>query len=130
MKKAVYALVATLALTTTAKAETFVCGFTEPFVTFTYSTETQKLVEHDDVMDKTRKLGGVKFEVAGPNVFVLRSAAGQPLARLTLDNKGSDSMSETVYPYSVEYYEILGRKNTNYSGGCTSTLLKETFIGG
>jgi hypothetical protein len=57
------------------RAETFICEFTEPFVTLKYSTVTQELMRVDDLEKKTSVLSSVVFEVAGPGEFYLRSPA-------------------------------------------------------
>ncbi len=110
-------LIATiLAMTSfTVGAETFTCVFTEPFISFTYSTSSQKLVRknYDNKVSTTRN---VSFEVSGPNTFLLKRN-NAVVAKLVLDQQGSDGMSDFVFPYSVEYEGLIG--------ACESTVLKK-----
>lgn len=121
MKAALFSLVA-LALSPLAKAETFQCTFTEPFLDVRYSTDTQILVMSDALNHKTTTHRNVKFLIVGPADFQLLKS-GKELARLTLNFQGSDGMSETVFPYKIKM-SSLSRFANGGVGGCASSLLK------
>ncbi|RYZ95204.1 MAG: hypothetical protein EOP11_25260 [Proteobacteria bacterium] len=105
-----------------AQAESFTCGFTEPFFTIEYSTTTQKLVLTDNALEKSTNYRGVEFQIVAPGEFTLRDKRGHELARLKLTMEGSDGMSATIYPYEIST-KLLGGAN-NGEGGCASSLLK------
>ncbi len=96
-------------------AETFTCVFTEPFISFTYSTSSRNLVRKN-FDNKLSKIRRVDFEVSGPNTFVLKKN-NAVVAKLVLDQQGSDGMSDFNFPYSVEFEGLFG--------GCESTVLKK-----
>ncbi len=113
-------LVATLLALTSFSvcAETFTCVFTEPFISFTYSTSSRKLVRKN-YDQKITTLRNVNFEISGPNSFLLKR--GQVVvSKINLDQNGSDGMSDFVFPYSVEYEGL--------HGACESTVLKKKVL--
>jgi hypothetical protein len=115
MRKPLFASLIALA-SLSVGAETFNCVFTEPFISFTYSTANRNLILKDYDF-KVKTIRNVNLEVTGPNAFALKKN-GVVLAKLSLDYAGSDGMSDFVYPYSVEYEGLVG--------GCESSVLKRS----
>jgi uncharacterized membrane protein len=99
----------------TAHADMIRCSFTEPFVVTTYSTNTKELdISYDVEASKSKTLKDVSLQIMGPGVFELWNAKQQVVQRLELSNKGSDGMSDYIYPYSVHWIP------ENLYGGCIS----------
>jgi uncharacterized membrane protein len=114
-------LISTVA--TQAKAEVFSCGFTEPFISFSYDTSTQKLTEQDDVLQKKNVYYGITFQIKYAGTFLLKNKSGKVVAELKLNNNGSDGMSDAVYPYEAKYIGMDGSLAVHgLWGGCTSSL--------
>ena len=109
-----------LSVSQVAAAETFTCSFTEPFLSLTYSTKTQKLKRKSAATGK-RVTQGVTFHIKAPGTFVL-NRKGNKVATLELTFKGSDGMGSTVYPYEIKLEDATGANNGR--GGCASSLLK------
>lgn len=115
-------LLAALTFTTTANADIFKCSFTEPFINIQYSTTTNEMTtaqfngEGEDVTVQKN----VSFQIKGSNLFELLSADKKVLMKLNLNFKGSDGMSDTVFPYDAE----LMREGDSLWGGCSSNFLK------
>lgn len=119
MKKVLFTSIVALLSSTVAHADIIECVFTEPFVKTVYSM-TQSTLTITDI-DNKEVIKSVSFQIKSPSVFELVSKDGQVLQTLTLNQKGSDGMSDTLYPYDV--------KDTRFSdspqyGGCTSNYLK------
>jgi uncharacterized membrane protein len=102
-------------LTSVSYADIIKCTFTEPFIDSTYSM-TQSKLTYKDVDGKTTVIKNVSFQIKSASEFVLLSKDGKVLQELSLDHKGSNGMSDVVYPYSV-------KDNVGY-GGCVSQYLK------
>ena len=119
MKNLLLALSSLIVFSTAAKAETFKCVFTEPFFSFTYSTSKETL-SINIMGEKKTIMKKVSFQIDAKGSYLLKSANGKLLATLTLDNNGSDGMSDYVFPFTALYNE---GEHSHY-GGCDSTLLK------
>jgi uncharacterized membrane protein len=106
----------------TSHADVIHCNFTEPFFETLYdmsaSTLTYKLgsAEKDKVFEK------VSFEIKASGIFELVNQNGQVLQTLTLNQSGSDGMSERIYPYSVKDTNPEASLTGN-QGGCVSNHL-------
>lgn len=114
--KAIIAIIASI-VSVSAQADIIKCNFTEPFISFQYSM-TQSAVELVDYSyDPAKKttVKNVSMQVKGPGYFELWNKNNQVIATLTLDNNGSDGMSDNRYPYSIQW--------KNMYGGCTSNFL-------
>ena len=104
-----------------SQADIIKCHFTEPFISTQYSTTTNELVFDSADSDfglVTEK--NVSFQIKGSALFELVSKDGKVLMKLTLNHKGSDGMSDVVYPYDAEYL----RDGHSLFGGCSSNFLK------
>ena len=99
----------------TADADIIRCSFTEPFAVTTYSTNTRELnISYSVEPSKNKTLKEVSLQIMGPGVFELWDEEKQVVQRLELSYKGSDGMSDSVFPYSVRWIP------ENLYGGCTS----------
>lgn len=107
-----------------AQADIITCTYTEPFYTTVYSMAQQSMTIKN-YENGTKVIKNVSFQIMGPNKFEIRSKGGTVLQELTLDNQGSDGMSNREYPYSVKWNQISNGAN-NGIGGCTSNFLKAT----
>ncbi len=119
-----YALFAFLSvISMRSNAEVFVCTFTEPFIGFTYNTGAETLLEFDYVSQKSKFSTNVDFQINQAGAFLLKDKSGAVVAELLLNNKGSDGMSDAVYPYEVKYLGMDGSYAAHgLSGGCSSSL--------
>jgi len=110
--------------TSAVNAETFICEFTEPFVTLTYSTETQVLMSKNaatppDLIERKR----VTAREPKPGTILWFNDKGKEIARLALTGRGQDGMSDLAYPYEIKTNLI---ENSLGVGGCSTTTLKPT----
>lgn len=105
---------------TIAQADIIKCTFTEPFVDTVYST-TQSTLTYKAAFGDTQVIKNVSFQIKSAGVFELVAKDGRVLQRLILNNKGSNGMSEDIYPYEVKDFN--GLTNQGY-GGCESNYLK------
>lgn len=116
MRKLLLSLV--LAIPGLVHADIITCNFTEPFITTTYSMAQQKLVVKDNVMNQSTELQNVSFQIKGAGRFELMDANRNVIQTIDLNNKGSDGMSDRVYPYDVQWHA------KNLFGGCESNFLR------
>jgi hypothetical protein len=100
-----------------AEAEIIKCFFTEPFLTTTYSSNanTLTIASIDDPQNPT--VTPVSLQIMQPNLFELWNDKNEPVQRMELNYKGSDGMSDTVFPYDAM---LLANK---LRGGCVSNHL-------
>jgi uncharacterized membrane protein len=116
-------LIASLSLlSSVSQADVIKCTFTEPFIDSTYSM-TQSTLTYKDVDGKSTVMKNVSFQIKSAGEFLLLSKSGKVLQALSLDHKGSNGMSDTVYPYSVKDNSPSMSANGGY-GGCVSNYLK------
>lgn len=121
MKKTIL-VAAVLSMVTSAQADIIKCRFSEPSVNTTYST-TQSTLTYDEDGAVVKVIKKVSFQIKSAGVFELVSNEGQVLQTLILNNKGSDGMSDRVYPYQAQLHELDQAVNAGV-GGCTSNYLK------
>lgn len=105
-----------------AKADVINCSFTEPFIRTQYSMSQNSLTTKFDGDDAVSVIKGVSFQIKGPGLFELMDSNKKVLMELILDNKGSDGMSDIIYPYTVKYFSAGG--DAILWGGCESNFLK------
>ncbi|MGZ3713464.1 MAG: hypothetical protein ACXVBE_16990 [Bdellovibrionota bacterium] len=117
MKTLFAALVLTLTITGTAKADIITCYQTEPFITETFNTDTGTARITDSVMKKSRIVRNVEMVIQA-NSHIQFRANGKVLREIDLSKEGTDGMSETVYPISST------ANNGLWGGGCESNELK------
>lgn len=113
-------LASTFLLASVSHADVIKCTFTEPFISTTYSMAQQTLTVA--VAGETSTIiKNVSFQIKGSGSFQLVAKDGSVLQTLTLNNKGSDGMSDINYPYDVKYGN--SKLHAIY-GGCVSNYLK------
>lgn len=106
-----------------AQADIITCTFTEPFVTTTYSMTQSSLTYKDAMTGKVKFYKNVSFQIKAAGQFELVAVDGKVLQTLTLNNQGSDGMSENIFPYSVKDNSKFMTANLGL-GGCSSNHLK------
>jgi uncharacterized membrane protein len=119
-------LIVVLAVTvfySAAQADVIQCGFTEPFVSTTYSMAQQTLTYKNDVEKNQKVIKNVSFQIKDAGTFELVSKNGDVLQTIKLTNNGSDGMSDTLYPYEVKDSGLVKFANGGI-GGCSSNYLK------
>ena len=126
MKKLV--LTAAILLASIAsQADIITCNFTEPFIVSSYSMAQQSLTYYSNSGPNgeqvTTVIKNVSFQIKDAGSFELTSKDGKVLQALTLNKKGSDGMSDNIYPYDVKDNSMGGMANSGY-GGCQSNALK------
>jgi hypothetical protein len=122
MKNFVLSFFAATMVSSFAFADVITCSFTEPFITTTYSMAQQKLTSYNGMEQTTTVVKNVSFQIKGPRNFELVKD-GKVLQKITLNNKGTDGMSDILYPYSVESFDMKEYANSGF-GGCSSNYLK------
>lgn len=108
-----------------AQADVIKCNFTEPFVVSTYNTDTQTLSYSaftGEAKDEVTTIKKVSFLIKAPGEFELISKDGKVLQSLKLNGKGSDGMSDRIYPYEVKDTGFEMMANSGF-GGCSSRNL-------
>lgn len=116
MRKLLLSLV--VAMPAFAQADIIKCFFTEPFITTTYSMVQQKLTWVDNVTGRSKTLRNISFQIKGPGEFELMDADRNVIQSMVLDFRGSDGMSDLVYPYGVYW------KTKDLHGACESNFLQ------
>ena len=96
-------------------ADIIKCSFTEPFITTSYDTALKRLAVTYDVEQRQRIHDRISMRELRPGAFELRGADGQVLLRVERTCRGSNGMSDRVYPYSAQWIP------QKLHGGCTST---------
>lgn len=120
MKKTIIAI--TLLLASISQADIIKCSFTEPFINTTYSTSKSEL-SYEGADLKKFSVKNVSFQIKSAGVFELVSKDGKVLQTLTLNNQGSNGMSDTIYPFEVKDNSSVMTANGGF-GGCSSNYLK------
>ena len=117
MRLFVLLTVLSLGLPAAAQADVIRCTFTEPFISMTYSM-TQSSIEVV-TPDGNETIASISFQILGPGQFALWDAAEAALVTLSLDYRGSDGMSDTIFPYSA----LRAGEGGEQHGGCWSNHL-------
>jgi uncharacterized membrane protein len=110
---------------TSAHADLIKCVFSEPFVTTVYSMSQQTLTV-DPTNGQIKVIKQVSFQIKSPGKFELVGPNGEVLQKLELNGRGSDGMSDKVYPYDV-IDTSLSKISNNGMGGCTSNFQGATL---
>ncbi len=112
--------VALLMVSSVSQADVIKCLFTEPFVASVYDMSNSTLT-YSALAANTTVINNVNFKIKSAGVFELVSIEGNVLQTLKLNFKGSDGMSDKVFPFDVKDSQAV--TNRGY-GGCTSDSLK------
>jgi len=115
-------LAASLLVASVSQADVIKCTFTEPFVDTVYSM-TQSTLAYKSAEQKDIVVKNVSFQIKEAGLFQLVGKDGKVFQTLTLNNKGSNGMSDAVYPFEVKDEGQVSMAN-NGIGGCTSNSLK------
>ncbi len=107
-------LLSSLVLSDLAKADIIKCSFTEPFVTTSYDTSLRRMTVTYDVEKRRTIFERISMRETRRGVFEFRNANGQVLQRVERSCRGSDGMSDRVYPYEAHWIA------EKLYGGCTS----------
>lgn len=121
----IVALLSVLLTSVFANADIIKCSFTEPFLNVTYSMTQSKLTVVEEVMGKKTVTKNVSFQIKAAGTFELFDKNNNVIMTLSLDNKGSDGMSQTVFPYTATFTDKANWANGGV-GGCTSNYLAST----
>lgn len=130
MKNITLAILALLSVNAQANILTnndeVVCHFTEPFVVSTYLVAEQTLSYSELVGpngdEQVTTIADVTLEwTQADKSFNLVSSTGEVLQSITLTGKGSDGMSDIVYPFDVQDTKMIQNANGGL-GGCSSKL--------
>lgn len=104
-----------------AHAETFKCSFTEPFYTIIYETDFKILTVKNEVSGKPAEVFVDVIMVNTPLSFEVKLMKEHlMLMTITLTGKGSDGMSNMIYPFEANYLAMSGPNNG--IGGCQTDL--------
>lgn len=123
MKKTIsFLFFAAITLSQLAFADVIKCTFTEPYTDSTYRM-TQSSLAYKGDFGKTKVLKNISFQIKSAGVFELVSKEGKVLQTLTLNHKGSNGASDTIYPYEVKDSSSVMTASSGY-GGCVSNHLK------
>lgn len=129
MKKSILASVLVYSFAMVAHADIIKCDFTEPFLDVQYSTTTNELTvsafmgggKDKDVVTVTKN---VSFQIKSAGQFELLSKDKKVIMTLELNNKGSNGMSDTIYPFDATIMDTGEQKSLQ--GGCESNYLRAT----
>ncbi len=113
------AFIAASLFITSAQADIIKCSFTEPFINFEYSM-TQSAMKVNDANYGEYTIKNVSFQIKGPGQFQLFDKNNNVIVNLTLDNEGSDGMSDYTYPYTAQWDGLWG--------GCTSNFQAKSLL--
>ncbi|AGH94414.1 hypothetical protein [Pseudobdellovibrio exovorus] len=103
----------------TADFQSLKCIFTEPFAVTTYNFQQQSLLTETPSLGRKprqRLSSAISFQIRNTGAFSLVDADGRVLQELILNGKGSDGMSDRLYPYKVTRYW----SQIQQVGGCFS----------
>jgi len=120
MKKTIIAT--TMLLASISQADIIKCVFTEPFVNTTYST-SQSSLTYDSAGAGKKVIKNVSLQIKGAGLIDLVSKDGKVLQSLSITGKGSDGMSDRIFPYEVKDNSMVTGANGGI-GGCESNYLK------
>jgi uncharacterized membrane protein len=109
------ALLGGLLLSDVVSADIIKCSYTEPFMTTSYDTSLKRMTVTYDVEKRRKIFDRVSMRELKPGVFELRNTNGQVLQRVERTCRGSDGMSDRLYPYEAQWIP------EKLHGGCTST---------
>jgi hypothetical protein len=104
----------------TASARVVTCSFIEPFVRTTYNSDRQTLVLAYDVDKRRETKKEISFHTVSAKIFELRNADNEVVQHLELNFRGSDGMSDRVFPLSVEWMPRDPMLPDKLYGGCVS----------
>jgi uncharacterized membrane protein len=86
--------------------------------------QTLTIISPDLQTSKTNRkvLKHVSFQIKGSGLFELVGKDKKVIQELNLNNRGSDGMSDFVFPYEVKW--VADGQRSELYGGCESNYLK------
>jgi uncharacterized membrane protein len=115
--KSLIILAAVLTGGVASHAETYTCYFTEPFYMVKADTAAKTLFVEEAPSGLRKTVHNVSFATTGAFEITF-SSGGENLMSLQLTGKGSDGMSDFVYPFDAKFLSSPGP--TGSVGGCQS----------
>lgn len=115
----IFAFVMTFLFSTYAYADVIKCSFTEPFIDFSYDTDSRIMRIVGDGVDETMK--DISIEFTGVNTFNLVNKNKDAVANLVINFEGNNGMAPVIYPFEVRFhyqFEYI------IWGGCESKKLR------
>lgn len=127
MKNLILALTLALASDAFAATSKLECHFTEPFFSLEFDLASGKVTRtepnwEDDASTTVTKTvaenAKVESDLSDPFLpkYTVKTQAGEVIAAIQLNMKGSDGMSNIIYPFDIQHAEMWG--------GCESDLIK------
>ncbi len=116
---------------TTSMAVEVTCQFTEPFVTVKYDIEKKQMQVAAEYFENIPVIENLDLKMVSFDRFDVVDASGSTSLQIIPDGKGSDGMSDRVFPYSA----VLTLPNLNVKdlhlegplhGGCETELRRAT----
>jgi uncharacterized membrane protein len=101
-----------------AQPPSITCYFTEPFVRTVISLHRHTLTVNFDVKKRKKVERGLSLQVTSPTGLQLKNKAGEVIQELLLSHRGSDGMSDQVYPYEVRWTPRNEELPQALYGGC------------
>lgn len=108
---------AVLTLSHVASAESIYCTFTEPFISVSYNSDTNKVKVESPDQGTLEVPGKVTFDKGG--IITITSEGISHRLVIDTTKEGSDGMSDFVYPFE-------GVIDDSLYGGCETDALKKT----
>ncbi|WII72959.1 hypothetical protein QJS83_03620 [Bdellovibrio sp. 22V] len=103
-------------MSVSASAESIYCTFTEPFLTVTYNSETNKIRVDSAEHGSAETTAHVIFKSGG--ILHIDAEGITQYLEVNLTKEGSDGMSDAIYPFEGKISELL-------VGGCETDTLKK-----
>jgi hypothetical protein len=112
------AIAATAVWEAPVSARVITCSFTEPFVRTFYDSAHKTLKIVHDVVRAGQVQNGVTAKKISKTILELRNRKGEIVQRLEHSFQGSDGMSDTSYPYAVQWIPRDPSMPELLNGGC------------
>lgn len=114
MKKIILAGLISLTATSVF-AKTYVCHFTEPFLTVKYRVGFQALTVSGPDLKTSLNLNVERVTTTDGSLVMIIDTQGNSILNMKLTGQGSDGMSDTLYPFEGRYTDKTGQ---THIGGC------------
>lgn len=108
----------TLLLVFSVHAETIHCSFTEPFMTVSYNSDTNRIKIKSVDTGNAEIKGSIRFQKSG--ILKITMEGLTQSLEINTNKEGSDGMSGFIYPFE-------GKLNDNLYGGCETDSIKKTL---
>jgi hypothetical protein len=105
-------------LTEPVLARVIACSFTEPFIRTSYDSDHRTLTITYDVENRSEVQRNISLKAITPTILELQNEKKQVVQRLKLSFRGSDGMSDRLYPYAVQWTPMNDELPQVLYGGC------------